>query len=149
MIFEQLKAKGLVEVVAADLHRANPLMARAQKDLKTAQAIVGSDAEWAYVVAAHAISRAARALALAEGVRPRGRDQARTLLQMACCLVGEEDASMVEDLYQVRKKGQQFLESADRPISLYELESTLNVAEQLVGAAAKRVYAKDAQTRLL
>ena len=68
---------------------------------------------------------------------------------MACCLVGEEDASMVEDLYQVRKKGQQFLESADRPISLYELESTLNVAEQLVGAAAKRVYAKHAQTRLL
>jgi hypothetical protein len=149
MIFEQLKAKGLIEVVAPDLHRANRLMARAQKDLKTAQAMVGTDSEWAYVVAAHAIFRAARSLTLAEGLRPRGRDQARTLLQMTASLVGEEEPSMVEDLDQVRKKGQHFLEAADRPISLYELESTLNIAEQLVGMVAKRVYARDPQTRLL
>ncbi|MFQ5846811.1 MAG: hypothetical protein ACE5IQ_03950 [Candidatus Methylomirabilales bacterium] len=149
MIFEQLKAKGMVEVVAPDLQRANRLMARAQKDLKTAQAMAGTDAEWAYVVAAHAILRAARALTLAEGMRPRGRDQARTLLQMAGGLVGEGEASMVDDVDQVRKKGQHFLESADRPISLYELEATLNVAEQWVGAAGKRVYAQDRQTRLL
>lgn len=149
MIFEQLKARGLVEVVAPDLHRANRLLARSQKDLKTAQAIVGTDSEWAYVVAAHAIVRAARALTLAEGFRPRGRDQARTLLQMTAYLVGEEEVSMVEDLEQVRKKGQHFLEAADRPISLYELEATLNIAEQLVGVVTKRVYAKDLQTRLL
>lgn len=149
MIFEQLKAKGLVEVVVPDLQRANRLMARAQKDLKTAQATVGTDAEWAYVVAAHSMLRAARALTLAEGLRPRGRDQARTLLQLTAWLVAEEEVSMVEDLDQVRKKGQHFLDSADRPISLYELEATLNVAEQLVGVVAKRVYAKDPQARLL
>lgn len=149
MIFEQLKAKGLLEVVAPNLHRANRFMARAEKDLKTAQAMVGTDAEWAYVVAAHAILRAGRALTLAEGLRPRGRDQARTLLQMTAGLVGEEEPSMVEDLEQVRKKGQHFLEAADRPISLYELEATLNIAEHLVRVVAKRVYAKDRQTRLL
>lgn len=149
MIFEQLKAKGLVEVVAPDLQRANRLLARAQKDLKTAQAMVGTDAEWAYVVAANSMLRAARALTLAEGLRPRGRDQARTLLQLTAWLVAEEEVSMVEDLDQVRKKGQHFLDSADRPISLYELEATLNVAEQLVGVVAKRVYAKDPQARLL
>lgn len=149
MIFEQLKAKGLVEVVAPDLQRANRLMARAQKDLKTAQAMVGTDAEWAYVVAANSMLRAARALTLAEGLRPRGRDQARTLLQLTAWLVAEEEVSMVEDLDQVRKKGQHFLDSTDRPISLYELEATLNVAEQLVGVVAKRVYAKDPQARLL
>lgn len=149
MIFEQLKAKGLVEVVAPDLQRANRLLARAQKDLKTAQAMVGTDAEWAYVVAANSMLRAARALTLAEGLRPRGRDQARTLLQLTAWLVAEEEVSMVEDLDQVRKKGQHFLDSADRPISLYELEATLNVAEQLVGVVAKRVYKKDPQARLL
>jgi len=111
MIFEHLKAKGLVEAVAPDLHRASRLMARAHKDLKTAQAMVGTDPEWAYLIAAHAILRAARALALAEGLRPRGREQARTLLQMAGCLVGEGEASMVNDLDQVRKKGQHFLEA--------------------------------------
>jgi hypothetical protein len=41
------------------------------------------------------------------------------------------------------------LEWADRPISLYELEATLNIAEQWVGVVAKRVYAKDPQARLL
>ncbi len=149
MIFEQLKAKGLVEAVAPDLQRANRLMARVQKDLKTAQAMVGTDSEWAYVIAAHSMLRAARALTLAEGLRPRGRDQARTLLQLTACLVSEEEVSMVADLDQVRKKAQHLLDSADRPISLYELEATLNVAEQLVGVVAKRVYAKDPQTRLL
>lgn len=149
MIFKELKAKGVVEAVAPDVRRASRLMARAQKDLKTAQAVVGTDAEWAYVVAAYAVFRAARALAHAEGLRPRGRDQARTLLQMTACLFGEEEPSMREDLEQLRKKGQHLLESAERPISLYELEATLNIAEQLVGIVAKRVYAKDPQTRFL
>ncbi|MFQ5988520.1 MAG: hypothetical protein ACE5K9_01275 [Candidatus Methylomirabilales bacterium] len=149
MIFEHLKSKGLVEEVSPDLHRANRLMARAHKDLKTAQEIVGTDPEWAYLIVAHAMLRAARALALAEGLRPRGREQARTLLQMAGSLVGEGEASMVNDLDQVRKKGQLFLESADRPISHYELEATLNVAERLVGVVTKHVYAKELQMPLL
>lgn len=149
MIFEQLKAKGVLEAAAPDVRRANRLMARAQKDLKSAQAIVGTDPEWAYVVAAHAIIRASRALALAEGLRPRGRDQVRTLLQMTACLVGGDEPSVEEDLDQIRKKGQHLLETADRPISLYELEATLNLAEQLVGVLTKRVYAKDPQPRLL
>ena len=149
MIFEHLKAKGLVEAVAPDLHRASRLMARAHKDLKTAQAMVGTDPEWSYLIAAHAILRAARALALVEGLRPRGREQARTLLQMAGSLVGEGEASMVNDLDQVRKKGQHFLESADRPISHYELEATLNLAEHLVGVVTKHVYAKELQMPLL
>lgn len=68
---------------------------------------------------------------------------------MAGCLVGEGEVSTVDDLEQVRKKGQHFLEWADRPISLYELEATLNIAEQWVGVVAKRVYAKDPQARLL
>lgn len=149
MTFEYLKAKGLVEAMAPDLHGANRLMARAHKDLKTAQAMVGTDPEWAYLIAAHAILRAARAVALAEGLRPRGREQARTLLQMAGHLVGEDEASMVNDLDQVRRKGQHFLESADRPISHYELEATLNVAEHLVGAVSQHVYAKELQMPLL
>ena len=89
MIVEELRAKGLVERVPADVSRANRLIARAQKDLKTAQALVGTDPEWAYVIAAHAMLRAARALTLAEGLRARGRDQARTLLQVARGLVAE------------------------------------------------------------
>ena len=149
MMFEHLKSKGLVEEVPPDLHRANRLMARAHKDLKTAQEIVGTDPEWAYLIVAHGMLRAARALAMAEGLRPRGREQARTLLQMAGSLVGEGETSMVNDLDQVRKKGQLFLESADRPISHYELEATLNVAEHLVGVVTKHVYAKELQMSLL
>jgi hypothetical protein len=149
MIVEELRAKGLVERVPADVPRANRLMARAQKDLKTAQALVGTDPEWAYVIAAHAMLRAARALTLAEGLRARGRDQARTLLQVARGLVGEGEGPPVDDLDQIRRKGHHFLESADRPIPLYELEATLNVAEQWVRGVAGRVYAKDRQTRLL
>jgi hypothetical protein len=149
MTFEQLKAKGLVESVDPDLPGANRLMARSRKDLKTAQAVVGTDAEWAYVVAVHAILRAARALTLAEGLRPRGRDQTRTLLQLASSLVGGGEISADDDLEQIRKKGQHFLEWADRPISMYELEATLNIAEQWVGVVSKRIYAKDPQARLL
>jgi len=148
MIYDELKAKGLVEEVAQDFHQATHLMSMAQKDLKTAQALVGTDREWAYTIAAHAILRAAGALTLAEGLRPKGREQGRTLLHLAGLLMGE-DRSLVNDLDQIRKKGQRFLERADRPISLYEVESTLRVAEKFLGVVAKRVYSKDPQRNLL
>jgi hypothetical protein len=149
MIYDELKAKGLVEEAAQDFHQAIHLMNMAQKDLKTAQALVGTDREWAYTIAAQAILRAASALTVAEGLRPKGREQGRTLLQLAGFLVGEGDRSVVSDLDQIRKKGQRFLEKADRPISLYEVESTLKVAEQFLGVVAKRVYSKDPQRKLL
>ncbi len=148
MIYDELKTRGLVEEVAQDFHQATHLMNMAQKDLKTAQALVGTDREWAYTIAAQAILRAASALTVAEGLRPKGREQGRTLLQLVGFLMGE-DRSLVNDLDQIRKKGQRFLEKADRPISLYEVESTLKVAEQFLGVVTKRVYSKNPQRRLL
>lgn len=148
MIYDELKAKGLVEEVSQDFHQASHLMNMAQKDLKTAQALAGIDREWAYTIAAQGILRAASALTLAEGLRPKGREQGRTLLQLAGLLVGE-DRSLANDLNQIRKKGQRFLEKADRPISLYEVESALKVAEQFLGVVAKQVYSKDPQRNLL
>lgn len=149
MIYDDLKARGLVEEVSADFRQATHLLSMAGKDLKTAQAIVGTDREWAYTIAAQAILRAASALTVAEGLRPKGRDQGRTLLQLAGLLVSEGDRSVVSDLDQIRKKGQRFLERADRPISLYEVESTLKVAEQFLGVVAKRIYSQDPQPSLL
>ena len=90
MAYEELREKGLVEDVKPNFQLVNTLIVRALKDLTTARANVGSDREWAYAIAYQGMQRAARAMITAEGVRPRGRDQQRTIVQLTGAILGDE-----------------------------------------------------------
>ncbi|MFQ5839564.1 MAG: HEPN domain-containing protein [Candidatus Methylomirabilales bacterium] len=149
MSYEECKARGLVEMDVPDVPRGIAMMRRAQRDLKAAQAVGGTDGEWAYAIAAQAITRGAQAVLAVRGVRTKGREQGRTAIIVAMEYIERDPKTLGADLERIRKKGQHFLDRADRPISMYEVESALKAAEEFVRWAGQAVLACDPQPPLL
>ncbi len=149
MRYDELRAKGLLDDAAASSKQVASLARRAAKDLQTAKATLLVDREWAYTMAAQGMVRAARALVLAEGLRPKGREQVKTVLQVAAGLLSAEFVPLMNQLERMRRKSQQFLEAADRPISVYEGEGALKAAEEFVQRVLQRIQEKNPQRSLL
>jgi uncharacterized protein (UPF0332 family) len=149
MAYEELRERGMVEEIKPDFRQVSTLIIHALKDATTARANIDIDKEWAYVIAYQAILRAAKALVVAEGWRPRGRDQARTIIMLVGELVGEEGRSLVNGFDRMRRKRQDFMDEADTPISRYEVESALKDAQTLIDKLVELAREKNPQLALL
>lgn len=149
MRYDELRAKGLLDDAGASGKQVAPLARRAAKDLQTAKATLLVDREWAYTMAAQGMVRAARALVLAEGLRPKGREQVKTVLQVLSSLLPPDFLPLLNQLERMRRKSQQFLDAADRPISAYEGEVALKAAEEFVQRVLQRIQEKNPQRSLL
>lgn len=149
MAYEELRERGLVEEVRPDFRQVSMLLTRALKDLSTARANVSIDKEWAYTIAYQAMLRAAKALVMAEGWRPRGRDQARTLVMLVGELLGEEGRSLVNGFDRMRRKRQDFMEEPQTPIPKYEVEGALKDAQALIERLVELARGKNPQLALL
>jgi len=142
MAYEELRDRGLVEEIRPNFALVSALIERSRKDLATASATVGVDREWAYLIAYQAMARAARALVMAEGLRPRGRDSQRTMVQLVGMILGEAERSVVNGFDRMRRKSQALLEEPGTPVSRYEAEGALREAQRFhqlaVGVARDR-----------
>src|SRR3990167_3630872 len=110
MAYEDLREKGLVEDIKPNFAVVSALIARALKDLVTARANASIDREWAYAIAYQGMLRAARAMITAEGLRPRGRDQSRTVVLLAGAILGDDMRSLVNAFDRMRRRSQAILE---------------------------------------
>ena len=149
MAYEELREKGLVEDVKPNFQVVNTLIVRALKDLTTARANVGSDREWAYAIAYQGMQRAARAMITAEGVRPRGRDQQRTIVQLTGAILGDEWRPLVNAFDRMRRRSQAILEEPGQPISRYEVEGAIKDAQQFIERTVECTRSKNPQLVLL
>src|SRR3990170_1208315 len=113
MAYEELRERGLVEETRPDFRQISQLLARALQDLSTARANVSIDKEWAYTIAYQAMLRAGKAIVMAEGWRPRGRDQARTIVLLVGEILGEEARSLINGFDRMRRKRQDFMEERE------------------------------------
>lgn len=149
MAYEELRERGLVEEVRPDFRQVSMLLTRALKDLSTARANVSIDKEWAYIIAYQAMLRAVKALVMAEGWRPRGRDQARTLVMLVGELLGEEGRSLVNGFDRMRRKRQDLMEEPQTLIPKYEVEGALKDAQALIERLVELAREKNPQLALL
>jgi len=149
MAYEELRERGLVEEIRPDFRQVSTLLTRAMKDLSTARANVSIDKEWAYTIAYQAMLRAAKALVTAEGWRPRGRDQARTVIMLVGELLGEEGRSLVNGFDRMRRKQQDFMEEPQTPIPRYEVEGALKDAQALIERLVNLAHEKNPQLAFL
>ena len=106
MPYEDLREKGLIEDIKPNFQVASALIARALKDLVTARANASIDREWAYAIAYQGMLRAARAMITAEGLRPHGRDQSRTVVLLAGAILGDDMRSLVNAFDRMRRRSQ-------------------------------------------
>jgi uncharacterized protein (UPF0332 family) len=149
MAYEDLREKGLVEDIKPNFQVAGALIARATKDITTARANASIDREWAYAIAYQGMLRAARAMITAEGLRPRGRDQARTVVLLAGAILGGEVRSLVNAFDRMRRRSQTILEEPGHPISRYEAEGAIKDAQKFVERTVEFTRAKNPQLALL
>lgn len=149
MAYEELREKGLVEEVRPNFSQVSALIGQARKDLATARATVSIDREWAYQIAYQAMARAARALVMAEGLRPRGRDPQRTLVQVVAILLGEGERRLVNALDRMRRKSQTLLEEPGTPVSRYEVEGALREAQRFLHLTVDVARDRNPQLALL
>jgi hypothetical protein len=149
MAYEDLREKGLVEDVKPNFSLVTALIARAQKDLATARANAGIDREWAFVIAYQGMLRAAKAMIAAEGLRPRGRDQQRTVVMLAGAILGEGARPLVNAFDRMRRRWQTFLEEPGQPISRYEADGAIKDAELLIDRMVEWTRTKNPQLTFL
>ena len=149
MAYEDLREKGLVEDVKPDFAVVSALITRAMKDLATARSNASIDREWAYAIAFQGMLRAARAMIAAEGLRPRGRDQQRTVVMLAGAVLGEEVRSLVNAFDRMRRRWQTILDEPGQPISRYEVEGAIKDAQNFIERTLEYTRAKNPQLTLL
>ena len=149
MAYEELRERGLVDEVRPDFRQISGLLARGLKDLSTARANVSIDKEWAYTIAYQAMLRAAKAIVMAEGWRPRGRDQARTTVLLVGEILGEDARSLINGFDRMRRKGQDLIEDPATPIPRYEVEGALKDAHALIEKIVDLAREKNPQLALL
>ena len=149
MTHETLREKGLVEDAKPSFPAVTALITRAMKDLATARANASIDREWAYTIAYQGMLRAARAMISAEGLRTRGRDQARTVVLLAGVILGEEIRPLVNAFDRMRRRSQAILEEPGQPISRYEVEGSIKDAHSFIDRTVEFTRMRNPQLTLL
>ncbi len=149
MAYEDLREKGLVEDIKPNLAVINALIARSLKDLATARANASIDREWAYAIAYQGMLRAARAMIMAEGLRPRGRDQQRTVVQLAEAILGGDVRALFNAFDRMRRRSQTILEETGQPISRYEVEGAIKDSQRFIERTVDFTRMKNPQLALL
>jgi hypothetical protein len=149
MAYEELREKGLVEDVKPNFPAVAALIARAMKDLATARANASIDREWAYAIAYQGMLRAAKGMITAEGLRPRGRDQQRTVVALAGAILGEESRPLVNAFDRMRRRWQVIVEEVGQPVSRYEVEGAIKDAQRFIESTIEWTRMRNPQLTLL
>jgi len=149
MAYEDLREKGLVEDVKPNLSAVNALIARALKDLATARANASIDREWAYAIAYQGMLRAARGMTSAEGLRPRGRDQQRTVVVLVGMILGEDARPLVNAFDRMRRRWQVIVEDVGQPVSRYEVEGAIKDAQRFIERTVEWTRTRNPQMALV
>jgi uncharacterized protein (UPF0332 family) len=131
MEFIDLEEKGLLIKAKADFKQIHSFLSRSKKDLATARQNINTDEEWAYAIAYNAMLRAARALLMASGYRPKGKDQHKTLVLIAEKALGNRYRELTRDFDRMRRKRHEFIYAPNQPIPKFESETALVSAESL------------------
>ncbi len=149
MAYEDLREKGLVEDVKPNFSAVSALITRAMKDLATARANASIDREWAYAIAYQGMLRAAKAMISAEGLRPRGRDQQRTVVTLAGVILGDEARPLLNAFDRMRRRCQVIVEEVGQPVSRYEVEGAIKDAQRFIERTVEWTRTRNPQMTLL
>ena len=149
MAYEDLREKGLVEDVKPNFSAVSALITRALKDLATARANASIDREWGYAIAYQGMLRAAKGMITAEGLRPRGRDQQRTVVTLVGAILGDDARPLVNAFDRMRRRWQVIVDEVDQPVSRYEVEGAIKDAQRFIERSVEWSRTRNPQMTLL
>jgi len=107
-------------------------MIRAKKDLKTAEAVLETDAEWAAAIAYQAMLRAGRAFLYSKGYLPADGAQHLTVVELNGKLLDKKYSVLVQKFEKLRRKRNVFFYGSEPFGSETEAETALQTALMLI-----------------
>lgn len=149
MAYEDLREKGLVEDIKPNFAEVNALITRALKDLATARANASIDREWAYAIAYQGMLRAAKGMISAEGLRPRGREQQRTVVTLVGVILGGDARPLLNAFDRMRRRWQVIVEEVGQPVSRYEVEGAIKDAQRFIERTVEWTRTRNPQMTLI
>ncbi len=144
-MLESYLKKGLLKQQRVNFKQIEKQMARAGKDLETAQSVLIKDPEWAATIAYHAMLRTGRALLFSKGYLPADGSQHKTVVELTQHLLGKEYSTLVARFEKMRRKRNIFFYESDPFGTLTEAENALKAASQLVQIIQERIREENPQ----
>lgn len=119
MSFEELLKKRVIEPVVVTPREIAELLAVARRDIRTAQNLIMTDLDWAFIVAYNSILQLSIAYMNSQGYRPRGEGKHYNTFQFMLEAL-PEDRVMIKRLQKFRRK---------RNMSIYEQSGLVGETE--------------------
>ncbi|MBA4370192.1 MAG: hypothetical protein C0418_01260 [Coriobacteriaceae bacterium] len=138
MDLERLEKQGLVRREAPDPHAARAALDRAERDLRTAQNLLGVDPDWAFAIAYDAGLQACLATMSARGYRARSFDRHRTAIRFLAWALGEPSQAL-DALDDIRQKRHTVIYDLRGSTSTTEAERAISVSRAVLGAAREHL----------
>ena len=105
---------------------------RAQRDLRTAQVLMGQDWDWTFAVAYDAVLQASRAYMFGQGFRPASHESHKNTFAFMQLAMGQDYEDLISYFDRMRNKRNQAIYDMAGLITETEARSILEKAESFV-----------------
>lgn len=112
---------------------------RAQRDLRTAQILMGQDWDWSFAVAYDAVLQASRAYMFAQGFRPASHESHKNTFAFMQLAMGKDYEDLITYFDRMRNKRNQAIYDMAGLITETEARSILEQAERFVKVMCEQV----------
>lgn len=132
MNYEKFLTAKLIKKIQPDFSQISVQMARALKDLKTAEANLEIDLTWSLTIAYHAMIRAGRALMFSRGFLPTANQSHKTIVEFTRVILGDKYHDIVARFNRLRRRRHDFIYESENHVTNEEAKVSLDTARKLV-----------------
>jgi len=139
MIFEKIVASGLLSPYKVKGDQIEQMLARARKDLETAEFVLRVDPEAGYDFAYKAMMHAGRALIYGQGYRPTARQTHKTIVECTQIVLGSDFKDLTLKFDKMRKKRHLFTYESPGITSAQEAKKAIADGKKLVSVISEKI----------
>jgi len=148
MNYEKFLKDNLIKKQRPDFKQIERQLARAEKDLKTAEANLIIDLTWAFAIAYHAMMRASKALMYSKGYLPTAQRSHKTIVEFTKLSLGPEYENLVSRFNRMRRKRHDFIYDSENHITLSEAKSSIEAARKLIAEISALIKSENPEKEL-
>jgi uncharacterized protein (UPF0332 family) len=139
---DELESRGLIKSLPVNRRRVMDSIELAERDLKTANKILGEDHDWAFSIAYNSMLQAARALMFSRGYRPSGDAPHLSVARFIETSLGRELRDVVTAFDKMRRKRHLAVYERTGAISETDARNAIRWAEEFLNEV-KKILASD------
>jgi len=141
MKYDDLLKAGKIKKQRVSREEIERAMFRAERDLKTARAVIAGDWDWGFAIAYNAILQASRAFMFAEGYRPTAHEGHKNTFAFMRVAMGKPYEDLINYFDRVRNKRNQAMYDVAGLITETEAKNLFKMAIEFV-ALVKKILAE-------